>query len=280
MTQTNEAYPDILVFDVDGVLVDASRSYPCVVAQSLLWAWIKVLGRIPDCDGFSLRHFSITKTHPAFNDDYDIAWAFINCVAARNTPSLSKSLPSPEEWRDLLDGCVNFDIADWVSRTFSETVPRETMRQVCEEMYFGCDEYEAIGETPLFTTRRRGLWEEERPLVSFHWKDLPLPVAIYTGRPLKELHLALKLIGWDDFPLCLAVTPDSGITKPSPLGIAMLCEKTGTSSPLFLGDTESDRQALRAFGSGRFAAIGDYLPEEHRRYPRPEDALRDAGIIR
>ncbi len=41
------------------------------------------------------------------------------------------------------------------------------MRRVCEEMYFGCDEYEAMGETPLYTTRRKGLWEEDIPWFPF-----------------------------------------------------------------------------------------------------------------
>lgn len=149
--------PDMIVFDVDGVLVDASRSYPEVVSRALLWGWTRVLGNIPDSEGFSYRHFSATKTHHAFNDDYDIAWAALNCAASRGTPSLAASLPSPEEWRSLLDGCTGTDIVSWVRSAFGETVLREPLRQACEEMYFGWDEYEAMGEIPLYTTRRAGL---------------------------------------------------------------------------------------------------------------------------
>ena len=213
---TGHTKADIIVFDVDGVLVDASRSYPRVIARSLLWAWIRVLGRIPDCEGFTYEHFAASKTHPAFNDDYDIAWAFINCTAASSFPSLADSLPSPPEWREKIEGCRDGDIEGWVRRSFGERVPRAAVRKVCEEMYFGCDEYEALGETPLYTTRRGGLWEEETSLVSFHWSDLPVVSAIYTGRPRSELSLALKLIGWTDFPGDLTITPDDGITKPSP----------------------------------------------------------------
>ncbi len=75
------------------------------------------------------------------------------------------------------------------------------------------------------------------------------------------------------------VTPESGITKPSPDGLAVLCEKSGTANPLFLGDAESDRQALRAFGKGTFAAVGDFLADEEIRYSCPSDALQSAGII-
>lgn len=279
MINSGQTNPDIIVFDVDGVLVDASRSYPLVVARSLLWAWIRVLGRIPDCDGFTYDHFAATKTHPAFNDDYDIAWAVINCTAASSTRSLAESLPSPPKWRALIEECRDGDIEGWVRRFFGERVPRAMVRKVCEEMYFGCDEYEALGKTPLYTTRRKGFWEEESSLVSFHWRNLPLVSAIYTGRPRSELSLALKLIGWTDFPDDMIITPDDGIMKPSPLGLSILCEKAGASSPLFLGDAESDRKTVSAFGRGTFAAIGDFLSDEPKCYENPEEALRDKGLM-
>lgn len=276
---TGQTKSDLIVFDVDGVLVDASRSYPQVVARSLLWAWARVLGRIPDCAGFTYDHFAATKTHPAFNDDYDIAWAIVNCTAASSSRSLAESLPSPTGWRALIAKCRDGDVAGWVRRSFGETVSRASVRRVCEEMYFGCDEYEAMGETPLYTTRRKGLWEEDIPLVFFHWRDLPLVSAIYTGRPLSELALALKLIGWTDFPRDMIITPDDGIMKPSPLGLSILCNRAGASSPLFLGDAESDRRTVLAFGKGSFAAIGNFLSDEPRTYKNPEEALREKGLL-
>lgn len=269
---------DLIVFDVDGVLVDASRSFPRVVARSLLWAWTKVLGRVDDGGGFSYNHFAATKTHPAFNDDYDIAWAAINCAAASSSPMLSESLPSPLEWRAMLEETGD-DLAGWVRRTFGETVCREAVREVCGEIYFGGEEYERLGLTQIHTTRRGGLWEEETALVSFHWKALPLPAAIYTGRTLMELELGLKVIGWEDFPRNMVISSDDGVLKPSPLGLSILCGRSGATAPLFLGDAESDREAARAFGRGAFAAVGDYLPHESRSYGNPAEALAAAGIL-
>ncbi|NLA91358.1 MAG: haloacid dehalogenase [Synergistaceae bacterium] len=269
---------DLLVFDVDGVLVDASRSYPAVVAESLVWAWIRVLGRIPDGGGFSYDHFAATKTHPAFNDDYDIAWAAINCAAASSSYLLSESLPPPEEWRALLEDADD-DLEKWVKDAFGVTICRKTVRDVCGEMYFGGDEYERLGMKPVHTTRRSGFWEREAPLVSFSWKDLPLPAAIYTGRSAAELALGLKVIGWEDFPESMTVSSDDDIFKPSPLGLSILCGRAGASRPLFLGDAESDRQAARTFGNAAFAAIGDFLPHEPLSYKNPAEALAAAGIF-
>lgn len=270
--------PDLAVFDVDGVLVDSSRSYPEAIARSLLWAWTRVLGRIPDGEGFTEAHFAASKTHPAFNDDYDIAWALINCAAGSESELLSEALPTAAEWSALIAECPVDCMTEWARESFSEKVPREAVGRVCEEMYFGGDEFEAMGKELLYTTRRKGLWEEDGPLASFHWRELPVPAAIYTGRPLSELALALKVLRWEDFPLHLAITPDDGILKPSPEGLEVLCERTGRTSPLFLGDAESDRRSAQAFGRGAFAAIGNFIKGGVKNFETPGEALEYWGL--
>ncbi len=77
----------------------------------------------------------------------------------------------------------------------------------------------------------------------------------------------------------MTITPDDGIMKPSPLGLSILCERAGASSPLFLGDAESDRRTVLAFGKGSFAAIGNFLSDEPRTYNNPEEALREKGLL-
>lgn len=268
---------DIVVFDVDGVLVDTSRSYFAAVVQAVQWAWTEVLHGEIDCEGFTERHFALTKTHPAFNDDYDIAWSIVCRAAASKNPSLSKSLPSPEEWRALLEGCTKMDVPSWVRQTFGEGVPRQLIRGVCEELYFGVP---STGEeNNALLSPRKGLWENERPMISCSWRSLPVPAGIYTGRTAKELHLALRGLGWEDFPNSMIITSDSGITKPSPRGLKILCETAGANNPLFLGDTESDRQTVQAYGQGAFAAIGDFLPDAELAFPGPEEALMHFALL-
>lgn len=279
MKRTPSEKPDIIIFDVDGVLVDASRSYPEVVSRCLLWAWIRLLDGIPDSPGFTFAHFAATKRSPAFNDDYDIAWAAVNCAASRRSPSLAESLPSPAEWGKIAAGCGASDVRTWVLESFGEWVPMDVIRKACEELYFGQEELMAMGEEILHVRRNRGLWEEDRPLTSLSWKSLPLPSGIYTGRPLRELRQALKLIGWQDFPGEMVVTPESGILKPSPDGIGLLCRRAGRNIPLFLGDAESDRQSLAAFGKGIFAAIGDFLPDASMSFASPDEALSALSIL-
>ncbi len=268
---------DMVIFDVDGVLLDTSGSFPAVIASALLWAWTCVLGRVPDGEGFTLFHFAATKTHPSFNDDYDIAWAMINCVASAETTSLERAMPSPERWRTVIQGC-GADVPLWVRRTFGETVCRHAVRACCEELYFGREYLEARGRKPLYATRQGGFWERERPLMDIRWTDIPRPVGIYTGRTDEELDLALRLLKWEDFPREMTVTADRGIKKPSPDGLALLCEWAGAVSPLFLGDAESDRRALENYGRGSFAAIGTMIPGEFP-HDRPRAALERFGVL-
>ena len=106
-----------------------------------------------------------------------------------------------------------------------------------------------------------------------HWRELPLPVGIYTGRNLAEWELAKESLGWQDFPIEQVIHSDSGILKPSPSGLEILCKNLGANAPLFFGDTASDIKAYTAFGKGRFVAIGDLLPEADLIYNDTEDAL-------
>lgn len=272
------ASPDMVIFDVDGVLLDTSQSFPRVIEAVLLWAWTRVLDRAADCEGFSPLHFEACKTHPSFNDDYDIAWAIINCAAASGSPSLRESLPSPGEWKNIIEEHCRDDISSFVRDTFGETVRRDEVRRACEELYYGCDYLDSLGRPALHITRRGGMWEREFPLFRAHWSAIPLPVGLYTGRTREELDLALKLLHWEDFPPSMAVTSDSGILKPSPEGLALLCTRGGASFPLFLGDTESDRRTMHLFGRGLFHAIGSMIPGE-KAFPSPHHVLRELKLL-
>jgi phosphoglycolate phosphatase-like HAD superfamily hydrolase len=270
---------DLLVFDVDGVLIDTRFSYPSVIRAAIQWGWRRMLGRDTDCTGFSMRHFRISKRHPGFNDDYDIAWALLAVAAASSRLSgderLSRAMPSPEEWGSLLETFPAAGIVEHTIARFGDPVGRDRFRRLCEEMYLG----EHFDSAERLTKAKRGLWHAEKPLLGCHWKDLVLPVAIYTGRFLPELGLALARLGWEDFPKDRVVTPETGISKPSGEGFARLCRATGTHTPIYFGDTESDRESLRRFGRGTFVAVGGLLPEELFRYDGVAEALQDLGFL-
>lgn len=252
--------PDALIFDVDGVLLNVEKSFPEVIRQGILKGWESICGGISDAGGYTAEHERILKRHGAFNDDYDIAWTLLSISAHTGKKKLSEAFPSPGK---LISELHQFEgnVTSWVQARYGSIVPRTPVREMCAELYSG-------GESG-------GLHKLEVPMLSCHWSELPLPVGIYTGRNLAEWELAKESLGWQDFPAEKIIHSDSGILKPSPRGLEVLCETLGVKAPVFFGDTASDMKAQAAFGRGKFAAIGELLPEAEHSYNDTESAVKD-----
>lgn len=246
--------PDALIFDVDGVLLDVQKSFPEVIRLSVLEGWEKFCGGAADSPGYTPEHARILKRHGSFNDDYDIAWVLLAMAAGTGELALSKAFPSPERLAREVK-TLNGDLAVWVKSRYGDKTPRRELREMCARLYFS------------------EMYKLETPMLRCHWKNLPLPAAVYTGRNGAEWELAKKALGWEDFPDRLVINSDSGIRKPSPEGLRLLCERLGAANPAFFGDTGSDMLAAKAFGSGYFVAVGDLLPDAGFIYETPEKAL-------
>ncbi len=266
---------DGLIFDVDGVLLDVSNSYFPMMQEVLRIFSEKFPDHDPSSETFSPEHLRAVKQHPAFNDDYDIPWAFLafwhHCLRKG-----MGTLPEVSLWKGALHACPPEPqhALEWIRTQWGEAVPREHVRQLCDRLYFG-EAYSRVRPQASEAGLGKGFWREERALVHRSWKSLPLPCAIYTGRPRSELDLVLEQLGWTDFPRHHTVTLDDGILKPSPRGLSLLAQRLGASHPLYFGDAESDLLAYRAFGQGGFVAVGNVLTAWRPRYQRTDDALQD-----
>lgn len=269
-----------LIFDVDNVLIDTESSFPWVIRTSIQWLWKFYLEKKVDCIAFTWEHFKTMKSFPQFNDDYDIAWLLVNAAAARDIPSLKNSFPDTDELPLILKRFEGNDIVSWVKKEYGERVPRKLTRKLCAELYYGTDTFQKItGKAPSFVNCR-GFWKREQPNIALNWKDFPFPVGIYTGRSRDELALALQLLGWEDFPPELIIVGDSGITKPSPEGLRILCRRMDNKDPIYFGDAESDRASMENLGFGTFIAIGNVLSDSPNNYPDLKSALNDLGFFR
>jgi hypothetical protein len=136
----------------------------------------------------------------------------------------------------------------------------------------------ATGKPPSLV-KCRGLWRFERPYLGLSWHNLALPAGIYTGRYKYELELALKILGWEDFPSEPAVTAEEGIKKPSPKGLEIICKRLNSKKPLYFGDAGSDRESMEKLGYGTFIAIGDVLKDAPIKFPDVQTALESLSLI-
>lgn len=235
----------------------------------------RYLGEIALGTVFSREHLKLVKRHPAFNDDYDIPWAFLSFLSWRQENGIPNN-PDPEAWAEALRPCPpSPELAiSWVTCSWGHRVPRDDVRIVCDRLYFG-EAYARIRPETTLSGLGQGFFREEQPMIHCSWRDLPLPCAIYTGRSRGELGLVLERLEWGDFPTERIVTMDDGIVKPSSQGLAVLSRRLGAAHPLYFGDAESDLAAYRAFGRGGFVAVGDVLTGWRPRYRYTEDALQD-----
>jgi phosphoglycolate phosphatase-like HAD superfamily hydrolase len=277
-----ETTPDVLIFDVDGVLIDTCESFRLVTAETVRWCWENLLGGSADCEGYTPEHFRLCKSHPAFNDDGVAAWALLRCMmrngARTGEKSMKKVFPTPEAWEKELNAYGRGEVIEETARRVTETLSLEEIRAVMEEIYYGEETYAEYKGKAAHRVGGEGFWKREKPALSQDWKDLGLPVGIYTGRTRIEMSLAQRRLNWLDFPEDMLITSDDKILKPSPLGLEILCQRSGTGNPLFFGDTASDKETWLAFRKGTFVAIGPILEAEAARegllhFDTLEDAL-------
>ncbi len=248
---------DALIFDIDGVLLDVTKSFPEVIRLGVTGGWEALCGGESDCAGYGPDYEWVMKRHGGFNDDFDIVWTLLEMSSASSWKKLSRALPSPERLAEELKDFKE-PLPSWVRGKYGSRVPRGDVRSMCARLY---------GDP------ESGLYRLEKPMLCRRWDALGLPVAIYSGRNAQEWQLAKKRLDWEDFPDDRIIHSDHGVTKPSPKGLEILCERLGSLSPVFFGDTASDMKAQAAFGRGLFAAIGRLLPEAEYRFETTEEAV-------
>ena len=86
---------------------------------------------------------------------------------ASGEKKLSLALPSPARLADMIKNSGS-DVEEWTRRNFGDEIKLLTVQEEGWGLYAG------DGRNP-------GLYNLEVPLISTNWKDMPLPVVIYTG---------------------------------------------------------------------------------------------------
>lgn len=220
---------DLVVFDVDGVLLDVHASYHEAARRTVE----HFLG--PREGGWLTEaEMSALRVAGGFNDEWDVAAVAI-WAQREGRRDLGDVARGAAQGRGLAGACAAFGL--------QQDPPRADVLGAFCEIYAGSRRVEEMyGIPPSFPAPEEGLWQAERRLVEGHeLLLLPVAKAIYTGRTLGELQGALERFGFAvHFPENFRLTGDGPYRKPDGRGLVYLAEASGASHVLMVGDNVDD----------------------------------------
>ena len=257
-----------LVFDMDGVLLDTSRSFTrgvllsaaaCAPPPGLQGDWTEAqVERLRICGGF--------------NNDWDAATALALLGAGTD--------PGPG-WDAV---CVEVECrgagvpaAQEMTGQAKWEEARSAVVPIFQALYAGPKSMEVYGVEP---TCEHGLYEDEIPLVTAdEIETAGLPFGIFTGRTRGEVALGLDRLGFDVPVDRLVCDTERRFRKPLPDGLLALANALGGGTLLHVGDGVDDQLAAanaRLAGLDvRFAGVAPPGSEREERF-----LAKGAAVVR
>lgn len=247
---------DLVVFDVDGVLVDVSQSFPVMICE-VVAQYLRERGFSGSGPAMTPEETRWFKTAGGFNSDWILAEAAVLyfLVKAERSGHRTWDVLSGEapRLRDVLRDVSRLGggLAG-LRRTLLQSLSREEAARVdasldrarierlAQEFYAGPQSPAVYGITPE-TYTGPALMASERPLVAP--SDLPpdLHYGLYTGRTAGETAAALALTGLAPrLAAAAVVNADSGISKPDPAGLMRAAQASPPRVMLYVGDNLDD----------------------------------------
>lgn len=208
---------DAILFDMDGTLIDESRSYREAIRRTAEFVLAEPV---------TPEEVEEIKRLPGYNSDWDATWALIGKRQhGEICPPDDADRRSPA-YRRLRSIFQTYYLGDALWRRLSG-----------EEPPFAWDEPLMQRETPLL-----------RPETMSRLARFQLGIA--TSRPRVEALMALGQHGFDRFFTAAAVVgqEDAPAEKPDPAPLLELVRRLSCTRPVYVGDTINDALAAQAAG--------------------------------
>ena len=238
-----------VIFDVDGVLLDARTSYHAVAEEAARRAVSEVVGEPCTAPFDRDREVPRFKAAGNFNDDWEMARGIALLLHLRQRGAA----PELQRFLDAAHGRGIKGLAEALP-SIAPMYPQERISRLCGALYggrsrcrelFGFNAQDALADAP-----EHGLWQREELLADpalLKRVAERFPVALYTGRNPGEAALALLRCELH-VPQRLCWVADGRPRKPDPAGLLWLCNELVRpgGEVLFIGDTADDRAAAEA----------------------------------
>ncbi|MCY0882031.1 MAG: HAD family hydrolase [Firmicutes bacterium] len=259
---------DVVVFDMDGVLIDVHRSYPVVICEAVS-AYLREQGFTGDGLAVTPEETALFKAAGGFNSDWALAQGLALIFLVKESmdgirhidglrslaPDLATVARACGQYGGGLIGLFRA-LSNWIDEEELDRVKAhwdiDRITRLAQEFYAGDESPDVFGFTNE-TFIGRGLMREEEPLVNREkLLAAPFRYGLYTGRNMGEAQIAVKSAGFAGvFQTEAMVTSDKGVQKPNPQGLAMVAQSVQPRLMIYVGDNLDDWQTAARYEAER-----------------------------
>jgi phosphoglycolate phosphatase-like HAD superfamily hydrolase len=275
----------LIVFDMDGVIIDVSRSYRDTVRQTarLFFKWARSWKALPD-PLFPLSDLAMVKQSGGLNNDWDLACLTLNLLFSLiKKPQIHEDTDPWLRHKETICCCDVTELAQFLKSTEKPltTLFRQKgkpdhefirnlytgdvgsgniIKQIFQEIYLGRDLFKSTYSIPVRVYDGEGYINREKLLVkkaSLESLSKNNILAIATGRPKAEADYPLNLFGLKKYFQIILSLDDCIIEERSVL--EQLGEKVSLSKPNpYMLDAIAE---IKKGEASRFYYVGD-MPDD------------------
>ena len=255
---------DAVIFDMDGVLLDISRSIRVVNCLAVAFYLREVLKWPAPDDLITSADIEMFKHAGGFNDDWDLTYALVlhyiakgheNPDASPETlnviqPKLARYASQIKERGGGLKAAEKIyleHLSDDDLLAVEKDYRKKVIRQVFEELLAGEYTERLYGRTRQWY-HGRGYINDDKVLIDLARIPKDRKLGVQTGRTWEEAWLGMEFTRLHGLiPDEHVVTKRDKFDKPHPGGLALLAERLGFENAIYIGDTLDDLRTVRAF---------------------------------
>ena len=262
---------DAFIFDVDGVLIDTSKSFSSAV--------IYAVEIETESTQFQMHEYISLKNISGFNNDWDVAIAGVAWIKFYK-------LSTFESFLELIihegDG---FNSLTAKTPGITDSLVQDVSR-LAMEAYGGINACELLYGFKPKSIQIEGMWKNEIPLIKNSEIKKILPIsAIVTGRNSNEMELGFQILDWTLPNSRVAVSDNPKLEKPNPLKLIQIIDELNSEDPIYFGDSIDDYLLVQNFNDQseiqiKFCCVGKntVIPECDYRVDDIMEYFRKYGV--